>query len=193
MGRCARGCRSTAGSSSAGELAGVLAVAAAGLGARRTCDGECQAGEILHALKGGRTDSGYAANLPPLRAEAEDLPIEVLYEDEAVIGINKRAGMVVHAGAGNHSGTLVNALLHRFEALSSTGGDLRPGIVHRLDKETSGVLVVARTDSAHRLLAEQFQSRTVEKIYLALVHGVVSVDTGTVDKPITRDPCGGPG
>ena len=139
-------------------------------------------------LKGGERIEVTPANLPPLRAEAEDLPIDVLYEDEAVIGINKRSGMVVHAGAGNHSGTLVNALLHRFEALSAAGGDLRPGIVHRLDKETSGVLVVARTDAAHRHLAEQFQSRTVEKIYLALVHGVVGADTGTVDKPITRDP-----
>jgi 23S rRNA pseudouridine1911/1915/1917 synthase len=139
-------------------------------------------------LKGGEAIVVTPANLPPLRAEAEDLPIEVLYEDAAVIGINKRAGMVVHAGAGNHSGTLVNALLHHFESLSSAGGDLRPGIVHRLDKETSGVLVVARTDSAHRHLADQFQSRTVEKIYTALVHGVVQSDTGTIDKPITRDP-----
>ncbi|MFN0106067.1 MAG: RluA family pseudouridine synthase [Bryobacteraceae bacterium] len=139
-------------------------------------------------LKGGEHIHVTPANLPPLRAEAEDLPIDVLYEDDAVIGIDKRAGMVVHAGAGNHTGTLVNALLHRFGALSSEGGDLRPGIVHRLDKETSGVLVVARTDAAHRNLAEQFQSRTVEKIYIALVHGVVGPDTGMIDKPITRDP-----
>lgn len=139
-------------------------------------------------LKGGEDVVVTPANLPPLRAEAEDLPVEVLYEDDAVIGINKRAGMVVHAGAGNHTGTLVNALLHRFGALSSEGGDLRPGIVHRLDKETSGVLVVARTDSAHRQLAEQFQSRTVEKVYLALVHGTMRAESGTVDKPITRDP-----
>ncbi len=139
-------------------------------------------------LKGGERIVVTPAALPPLRAEAEDLPVAVLYEDAAVIGINKAAGMVVHAGAGNHTGTLVNALLHRFGALSSEGGDLRPGIVHRLDKETSGVLVVARTDAAHRDLAEQFQSRTVEKIYLALVHGVVKSETGTVDKPITRDP-----
>lgn len=139
-------------------------------------------------LKGGESITVTPANLPPLRAEAEDLPIDVLYEDDAVIGINKRAGMVVHAGAGNHSGTLVNALLHRFGALSSEGGDLRPGIVHRLDKETSGVLVVARTDAAHRSLAGQFQSRTVEKIYLALVHGVTKAESGRVEKPITRDP-----
>ncbi|MBL8240949.1 MAG: RluA family pseudouridine synthase [Bryobacterales bacterium] len=139
-------------------------------------------------LRGGEQIHVTPANLPPLRAEAEDLPIEVLFEDPAVIGVNKRAGMVVHAGAGNHSGTLVNALLHRFGSLSAEGGDLRPGIVHRLDKETSGVLVVARTDAAHRHLAEQFQSRTVQKIYLALVHGVVKTDTGAIDKPITRDP-----
>lgn len=139
-------------------------------------------------LKGGERIHVIPAALPPLHAVPEDLPIDVLYEDEAVIGINKRAGMVVHAGAGNHSGTLVNALLHRFAALSSAGGDIRPGIVHRLDKETSGVLVVARTDGAHRDLAEQFQSRTVEKVYLALVHGLVKADSGTVDKPITRDP-----
>jgi 23S rRNA pseudouridine1911/1915/1917 synthase len=139
-------------------------------------------------LKGGEEIIVTPAALPPLKAEAEDLPIEVLYEDAAVIGINKRAGMAVHTGAGLHSGTLVNALLHRFEALSTEGGDERPGIVHRLDKETSGVLVVARTDAAHRHLAEQFQSRTVEKVYLALVHGVVKSDTGTVEKPITRDP-----
>ena len=139
-------------------------------------------------LKGGEAIVVTPANLPPLRAEAEDLPLDVLYEDAGVIGINKRAGMVVHAGAGNHTGTMVNALLHRFGALSSEGGDLRPGIVHRLDKETSGVLVVARTDAAHRNLAEQFQTRTVEKIYTALVHGVMKTESGRVELPITRDP-----
>lgn len=151
-----------------------------------TLNGKSAKSSLL--LKGGEHIVVTPANLPPLRAEAEDLPLEVLYEDAAVIGVNKRAGMVVHAGAGNHTGTLVNALLHRFHSLSSEGGDLRPGIVHRLDKETSGVLVVARTDAAHRHLAEQFQSRTVEKVYLALVHGAGIPDTGTVDKPITRDP-----
>jgi 23S rRNA pseudouridine1911/1915/1917 synthase len=139
-------------------------------------------------LKGGELVHVTPANLPPLKAEAEDLPLSILYEDPAVIGIDKQAGMVVHAGAGNHSGTLVNALLHRFGQLSSAGGDLRPGIVHRLDKETSGVLIVARTDAAHRHLAAQFQDRTVGKVYQALVHGLVSRDTGTIDKPITRDP-----
>ena len=95
----------------------------------------------------------------------------MLYEDADVIAINKPAGMVVHTGAGRHSGTLVNAVLHRFGKLSSVGGDLRPGIVHRLDRFTSGVILVARSDAAHRNLAEQFASRQVEKIYVALVHG----------------------
>ena len=96
--------------------------------------------------------------------------------------------MVVHAGAGVHSGTLVNALLHRFGGLSGVGGDLRPGIVHRLDRYTSGVLLVARNDAAHRRLAAQFSSRQVEKVYLALVHGAMKGESGRIDRPIARDP-----
>jgi 23S rRNA pseudouridine1911/1915/1917 synthase len=96
--------------------------------------------------------------------------------------------MVVHTGAGQHSGTLVNALLHRFGKLSTAGGDLRPGIVHRLDRFTSGVILVARNDTAHRNLAGQFASREVEKIYLALVHGRVKNDQGSITTPIARDP-----
>jgi len=126
--------------------------------------------------------------LAPLRATPEDLPLDVLYEDADVIAINKPAGMVVHNGAGQHSGTLVNAVLHRFEKVSSVGGDLRPGIVHRLDRFTSGVILVARTDAAHRHLAEQFASREVEKIYIALVHGSVKTDQGRMTTPIARDP-----
>jgi len=95
---------------------------------------------------------------------------------------------VVHAGAGVHSGTLVNALLHRFEALSGVGGSLRPGIVHRLDRYTSGVLLVAKNDTAHQRLAAQFSGRQVEKTYLALVHGSVRQETGRIEKPIARDP-----
>ncbi len=128
------------------------------------------------------------AEPPPLKADPEDLPIEILYQDAAVIVVNKPAGLVVHAGAGAHSGTLVNRLVHHFAALSALGGELRPGIVHRLDRGTSGVLLVARTDSAHRALAAQFASRTVEKTYLALVDGVVKGESGRVTKPITRDP-----
>ena len=125
---------------------------------------------------------------PPLRATAEDIPLDVLYEDSDVVAIDKPAGMVVHAGAGVHSGTLVNALLHRFSSLSGISGALRPGIVHRLDRFTSGVLLVAKTDAAHRALAAQFSGREVEKVYLTLVHGVVAAESGRVEKPIARDP-----
>ncbi|MBM3735391.1 MAG: RluA family pseudouridine synthase [Acidobacteria bacterium] len=129
-----------------------------------------------------------AAAPPPLRAFAEDLPVRFLYEDPAVVAVDKPAGMVVHVGAGTYSGTLVNALLHRFQSLSATGGPLRPGIVHRIDKDTSGVLLVARDDASHRALASQFAARTVEKTYLALVHGVVRQDWGHIRTPIERDP-----
>jgi 23S rRNA pseudouridine1911/1915/1917 synthase len=139
-------------------------------------------------LKGGEQVEVNPAAPPPLKATPEDVPVDVLYEDDAVLAIHKPAGVVVHAGAGNHEGTLVNRLVHRFQTLSQVGGDLRPGIVHRLDKDTSGVLLVARTDAAHRALAEQFSGRTVEKTYLALVRGRVRDEMGRVDKPITRDP-----
>jgi 23S rRNA pseudouridine1911/1915/1917 synthase len=139
-------------------------------------------------LKGVERIDVEPAELAPLRATAEDIPLDVLYEDADVIAVNKPAGMVVHSGAGQHSGTLVNAVLHRFGKLSSVGGDLRPGIVHRLDRFTSGVILVARDDAAHRNLAEQFASRQVEKIYLALVHGRVKNDEGSITTPIARDP-----
>ncbi len=141
-----------------------------------------------YLLKGAERIHVQPGELAPLRATPEDLPLEVLYEDADVIAINKPAGMVVHTGAGQHSGTLVNAVLHRFGMLSTVGGDLRPGIVHRLDRYTSGVILVARSDAAHRNLAEQFASRQVEKVYIALVHGRVKNDHGGVDTPITRDP-----
>lgn len=129
---------------------------------------------------------------PPLRAMAENIPLDVVYEDDDLAIVNKPAGMMVHAGAGatddeRNRGTLVNALLHRFQALSGTGGEMRPGIVHRLDKETSGLIVVAKNDLAHRRLAEQFSSRQVHKTYLALVHGWPKRESGTIDAPISRD------
>jgi len=141
-----------------------------------------------YLLKGTEHIQIQPGELPPLRATPEDLPLDILYEDDDLIAINKPAGMVVHAGAGRHTGTLVNAVLHRFEQLSGVGGPLRPGIVHRLDRYTSGVLLVARTDAAHRRLASQFAKREVEKIYLALVHGRVKTDTGRITTPIARDP-----
>jgi 23S rRNA pseudouridine1911/1915/1917 synthase len=121
-------------------------------------------------------------------AQPEDLPLELLLVDDDFVVVNKPAGMVVHAGAGHSSGTLVNVLLHRLGSLSSSGGALRPGIVHRLDRETSGAMVVARNDKAHERLSEQFRSRNVQKIYLALVHGKIQRDSGTITLPISRDP-----
>ncbi|HEX4593193.1 MAG TPA: RluA family pseudouridine synthase [Bryobacteraceae bacterium] len=141
-----------------------------------------------YSLRGSESIKVEPAELPPLHAQPEDLPLEILYEDADLIAVNKPAGMVVHSGAGRHSGTLVNALLHRFQKLSKVAGDLRPGIVHRLDRLTSGVILVARTDAAHRNLAEQFSSRQVEKVYLALVHGAMKTDRGKITAPITRDP-----
>ena len=133
------------------------------------------------------------AQRPPLRAMAEDISLDIVYEDDDLAVINKPAGMMVHAGAGatedqRNRGTLVNALLHHFASLSSVSGDLRPGIVHRLDKETSGLIVVAKNDEAHRKLAAQFARREVKKTYVALVHGGVKAERGTVSKSISRDP-----
>ncbi|HLI75601.1 MAG TPA: RluA family pseudouridine synthase, partial [Acidobacteriaceae bacterium] len=128
----------------------------------------------------------------PLRAEPEDIPLTIVYEDDDLAVIDKPAGMTVHAGAGDaehNRGTLVNALLFHFQqGLSREGGDLRPGIVHRLDKETSGLILVAKNDTAHRRLAEMFQSRELRKVYVALVHGDMREDEGTVDLPVGRDP-----
>jgi 23S rRNA pseudouridine1911/1915/1917 synthase len=139
-------------------------------------------------LRGGETLSITPGDLPRLKAAPEELPLEVLYEDSDVVVVNKAAGVVVHAGAGHTRGTLVNALLHHFGSLSSASGELRPGIVHRLDRDTSGVLVVARTDKAHQGLAKQFRDREVEKSYLALVHGRMKQPEGRITTPITRDP-----
>jgi 23S rRNA pseudouridine1911/1915/1917 synthase len=130
--------------------------------------------------------------LPPLRAMAEDIPLDLVYEDEDLAVVNKAAGMMVHAGAGatedeRNRGTLVNALLHHFGKLSTVGGELRPGIVHRLDKATSGLIVVAKNDEAHRKLAAQFARRKVKKTYVALVHGWVKAEQGTISSSISRD------
>jgi 23S rRNA pseudouridine1911/1915/1917 synthase len=121
-------------------------------------------------------------------ARAEEMPLEILFEDEVVAVLNKPAGIVVHPGAGHREGTLVSGLLHHFGKLSKVGGVDRPGIIHRLDKETSGCLVVAKTDAAHRALATQFASREVVKIYLAVVAGSPRFHAGIVNAPIARDP-----
>ena len=118
----------------------------------------------------------------------EDIPLEIVYEDEALVVVNKPAGLVVHPGAGIASGTLANALAFHFQELSRKGGQFRPGIVHRLDRDTSGLLVVAKTEAVHENLAEQFQARTILKSYVALVHGSIQQDAGRIDQPIARDP-----
>ena len=128
---------------------------------------------------------------PPLRAMAEEIPLDIVYEDDDLAIVNKPAGMMVHAGAGatddaRNLGTLVNALLHHFGALSGVGGELRPGIVHRLDRATSGLMVVAKNDGAHRKLAQQFSRREVHKTYVALVHGWPKKDRGTIQSAIAR-------
>ncbi|HEY3989367.1 MAG TPA: RluA family pseudouridine synthase [Acidobacteriaceae bacterium] len=144
-------------------------------------------------LRGGEQISVTGeAEARPLRAVPEAITLDIVYEDNDIAVVNKPAGMMVHAGAGStddarNRGTLVNALLHHFEELSSHGGALRPGIVHRLDKQTSGLLLVAKHDKAHAKLAEMFSRRQVRKTYIALVHGAVAADTGTVNAAISRD------
>ncbi|HKW56942.1 MAG TPA: RluA family pseudouridine synthase [Candidatus Acidoferrum sp.] len=140
-----------------------------------------------HRLRTGEKIAVEAQPRPPLRAEAEEIPLDVLYEDQDVIAVNKPAGMMVHAGAGNARGTLVNALLGRGKPLSNERDALRPGIVHRLDKQTSGVILVAKNDLAHAALSEAFQKRTVHKTYLALVEGWMKEGQGRIDLPIGRD------
>lgn len=144
-------------------------------------------------LRGGEVVEVHGEPVPaPLRAMAEDIPLDIMYEDDDLSVVNKPAGMMVHAGSGatddarNH-GTLVNALLHHYEQLSSTGGELRPGIVHRLDKQTSGLIIIARNDAAHLKLAEMFSRRQVRKTYIALVHGDLKQDAGTINAAISRD------
>ena len=145
-------------------------------------------------LRGGEriaiTGEPHAA---PLKATPEDIPLDVVFEDGDLAVVNKPAGMMVHAGSGQNEdarsrGTLVNALLFRFNKLSTTGGDLRPGIVHRLDKDTSGLIVVAKNDRTHAALGEMFSSRQMKKTYIALVQGAVERQKGTINAGVGRDP-----
>lgn len=124
----------------------------------------------------------------PAEAQPEDLPLTVLYEDAHLAVLNKASGMVCHPAEGNETGTLVNALLHRFGPLSSIGGVARPGIVHRLDKETSGCIVVARDDETHRSLTEQFAARSTDKFYLAVVQGTPQPASGSIQTHLGRNP-----
>jgi 23S rRNA pseudouridine1911/1915/1917 synthase len=155
-------------------------------------DGEREKASLK--LRGGERISITGEPHPtPLKATAEDIPLDVIYEDADLAVVNKPAGMMVHAGSGQNEdarskGTLVNALLYRFKKLSATGGDLRPGIVHRLDKDTSGLIVIAKNDRAHAALGEMFSSRQIRKTYIALVQGSVERDRGTINAGVGRDP-----
>ena len=139
-------------------------------------------------LKQGDQVSGILPEPEPLSLEPEPLPLTVLYEDPSIIVVDKPAGMVVHPAPGNPSGTLVNALVHHCKDLAGINGVLRPGIVHRLDKETSGVMVVAKDDEAYHQLVKQFKNRTIEKVYLAIARGKFSQEEGSIDLSIGRHP-----
>lgn len=124
----------------------------------------------------------------PLDLEPENIPVNIVFEDDDLVVVDKPAGMVVHPAPGNYKGTLVNALLYHCKNLSGIGGVLRPGIVHRLDKDTSGLIVVAKSDLAHRALAKQFKFKNAKRTYIALVKGTVQLDNGIVELPIGRHP-----
>lgn len=141
-----------------------------------------------YRLKGGETIDIELPDLPRDAPEPEAIPLDVLYEDELLIVLNKPPGMVVHPAKGNWGGTLTNALAYRFAQLSDLGGESRPGIVHRLDRDTSGVMVVAKTNQAHAMLARQFQDRTTQKEYLAIVVGVPDRDRDRITQPIGAHP-----
>lgn len=142
-----------------------------------------------HCLRAGETVR-VEISAPPAREtpEGQDIQVSVVFEDEDIVVVNKAAGLVVHPGAGNRSGTLVNALLGRGSRLSSLGGEDRPGVVHRLDKDTSGLLVLARTDRAYKGLAAQIETRSVEKTYHAIVWGHLGMASMRIDAPIARHP-----
>ncbi|KYH29792.1 MULTISPECIES: RluA family pseudouridine synthase [Clostridium] len=138
-----------------------------------------------------RLNDVITVNIPEtqeLVVEPENIPLNILYEDEDIIVVNKPQGMVVHPAPGNYNGTLVNALLYHCKDLSGINGVARPGIVHRIDKDTSGILVVAKNDRAHKKLAEQLKEHTMKREYIALLEGRLKSDEGTIDKPIGRNP-----
>jgi 23S rRNA pseudouridine1911/1915/1917 synthase len=149
-------------------------------------DGRAAKGSLK--LRGGERIEIEPQPRPPLQAGPEKIPLEILYEDDDLLVVNKPAGMTVHAGAGHSAGTLVNALLGRGQPLSAGGDVLRPGIVHRLDRETSGAIVVAKNDFAHARLSAEFQRRTVSKTYLALVEGKLPRASGRIELAVGRDP-----
>jgi 23S rRNA pseudouridine1911/1915/1917 synthase len=147
-----------------------------------------RAAKPSHKLKAGERVEVELPAPPPSEIEPEEIPLDILYEDEEVVVVNKPSGLVVHPAAGVPSGTLANALAFHFTQLPERGGAFRPGIVHRLDRDTSGAIVVAKTARAHENLSDQFRARTVFKSYVALVHGVTKEEKGKVEEPLARDP-----
>ena len=151
-----------------------------------------QSGELCNKKDKVRTGAQYVVQCPepqPLAAVAQNIPLNIVYEDDDLLVVNKPKGMVVHPAPGNPDGTLVNALLYHCEGrLSGIGGVIRPGIVHRIDKDTSGLLVVAKNDAAHQALSEQMSVHSIHRVYHAVAYGNLKEDAGTVELPIGRDP-----
>jgi 23S rRNA pseudouridine1911/1915/1917 synthase len=145
---------------------------------------EAKPSQVLR--EGDRIDLILPTETAPSPMAAQDIPLDILFEDETILVINKPAGLVVHPGAGNQDGTVVNAILHHCDGIEVVGGTERPGIVHRLDKETSGCLVIAKSEKGHRLIADEFAARGVEKTYLALVEGVPRMPHGKIEASIGR-------
>lgn len=146
--------------------------------------------KVLKANYKVRAGEVYTVDIPepePIEAVPEDIPLDIIYEDDDVVVLNKARGMVVHPAPGNYTGTLVNALLYHCKNLSGINSAIRPGIVHRLDKDTSGIMIVAKNDAAHIALSQQIQSKTAVRTYLAVVRGNIKNDSGTIETQITRD------
>lgn len=154
-------------------------------------DGRVKRGEkIIKANYKVRVDEMFVVDIPepePIEAVPENIPLDIIYEDDDVVVLNKARGMVVHPAPGNYTGTLVNALLYHCSNLSGINSAIRPGIVHRLDKDTSGIMIVAKNDAAHISLSQQIQSKTAVRTYLAVVRGNIKTDSGTIETQIARD------
>ena len=154
-------------------------------------DGRVKRGDkVLKANYKVRAGEVYTVDIPepePIEAVPEDIPLDIIYEDDDVVVLNKARGMVVHPAPGNYTGTLVNALLYHCKNLSGINSAIRPGIVHRLDKDTSGIMIVAKNDAAHIALSQQIQSKTAVRTYLAVVRGNIKTDSGTIETQIARD------
>lgn len=154
-------------------------------------DGRVKRGEkIIKANYKVRAGEMFAVDIPepePIEAVPENIPLDIIYEDDDVVVLNKARGMVVHPAPGNYTGTLVNALLYHCSNLSGINSAIRPGIVHRLDKDTSGIMIVAKNDAAHISLSQQIQSKTAVRTYLAVVRGNIKTDSGTIETQIARD------